>query len=84
MTEILVLQADLHEKMWGGTALRDLYGFDIPSDHTGEAWVASGHPNGPTWIKNGRFKGKTLVEVWRQHPELFQNLTWGKTFSTIG
>lgn len=73
MTEILVLQADLHEKMWGGTALRDLYGFDIPSDHTGEDWVASGHPNGPTWIKNGRFKGKTLVEVWRQHPELFQN-----------
>ncbi|RRG18539.1 class I mannose-6-phosphate isomerase [Weissella viridescens] len=73
MTEVLVLKADLHEKMWGGTALRDLYGFDIPSDHTGEAWVVSGHPNGPTRIQNGRFQGMTLVEVWRQHPELFQN-----------
>ncbi|MBM7616836.1 mannose-6-phosphate isomerase [Weissella uvarum] len=73
MAEPLILTADLHEKIWGGTALRDLFGFDIPSDHTGEAWVVSGHPNGPTVVQNGRFAGQNLVDVWQNHPELFGN-----------
>lgn len=73
MAEPLILKADVHEKMWGGTSLRDLFGFEIPSDHTGEAWVVSGHPNGPTIVENGVYAGQTLVEVWQAHPELFKN-----------
>ena len=46
MGHILKVQPVLKEKIWGGTKLRDVYGYDIPSDHTGEAWVISGHKSG--------------------------------------
>jgi len=69
--EPLMLDAVLQEKMWGGTRLHDQFDFDIPSEHTGEAWVASGHKNGLTVVNNGRFKGKNLAELWHDEPELF-------------
>ncbi|KRN32265.1 mannose-6-phosphate isomerase, class I [Weissella halotolerans] len=69
----LFLTAALHEKIWGGTGLKDDYGFEIPSDHTGEAWVISGHPNGPTTVQNGLYAGKTLAQLWTQQPQLFAN-----------
>ena len=34
MGHILKVQPVLKEKIWGGTKLRDVYGYDIPSDHT--------------------------------------------------
>ena len=37
MGHILKVQPVLKEKIWGGTKLRDVYGYDIPSDHTGES-----------------------------------------------
>src|SRR5699024_10223283 len=45
--------------------------YDIPSKHTGEAWVISAHPNGPIVIENGILAGKTLAEAWNSHGELF-------------
>ncbi len=66
----LLLKPSLHEKMWGGTKLRD-YGFDLPSEHTGEAWIASAHPHGPSTVVNGDYAGKTLQEIWNEAPQLF-------------
>lgn len=59
------------EKIWGGTALRDAFGYDIPSETTGECWAISAHPKGPSTIANGPYKGKTLTELWDEHRELF-------------
>lgn len=67
----LFLAPVFQERIWGGTALRDRFGYDIPSHHTGECWGISAHPNGPSRICNGELAGKTLHEVWEQHPELF-------------
>ena len=59
------------EKIWGGTALRDIFGYGIPSETTGECWAISAHPKGPSTITNGPYKGKTLTELWDEHREVF-------------
>ena len=53
--------------------MRDVFGYDIPSDHVGEYWAISAHPNGVSTIKNGRFAGKTLDILYAEHRELFGN-----------
>ena len=40
MSEPLFLQSVMQEKIWGGTHLRDVFGYDIPSDHVGEYWLS--------------------------------------------
>ncbi|RYL95861.1 mannose-6-phosphate isomerase, class I [Sporolactobacillus sp. THM7-4] len=67
----LFLQPAFHEKIWGGTRLRDLFGYDIPGETTGECWGISAHPNGPATIKNGPLQGMTLDQAWSSHRELF-------------
>ena len=57
MSEPLFLQSVMQEKIWGGTKLRDVFGYEIPSDHVGEYWAISAHPNGVSTVKNGRFAG---------------------------
>ncbi|WP_213818739.1 mannose-6-phosphate isomerase, class I [Garciella nitratireducens] len=73
MGEPFFLQPIFEEKIWGGIALKDEFGYEIPSEQTGECWAISGHPNAPSVIRDGKFKGKTLQEVWITHPELFGN-----------
>lgn len=83
MTEPLILKAALHEKMWGGTALADVFGFDIPSDTTGEAWLISGHPNGPVTVENGKYAGRTVAELWHDEPQLFGNQDTNRPFPLL-
>ncbi|MBM7541013.1 mannose-6-phosphate isomerase, class I [Amphibacillus cookii] len=59
------------ERIWGGTKLKTLFQYDIPNNHTGEAWVISAHENGPSQIINGDLAGETLTDAWENHPELF-------------
>ena len=73
MSEPLFLQSVMQEKIWGGTNLRDVFGYDIPSDHVGEYWAISAHPNGVSTIKNGRYAGQTLDALYAEHRELFGN-----------
>ncbi|MGR3766027.1 mannose-6-phosphate isomerase, class I [Rossellomorea sp. NS-SX7] len=67
----LFLQPVFQERIWGGTALKDQFNYDIPSDKTGECWAISGHPNGQSTVVNGEFAGKTIAELWNEHRELF-------------
>ena len=73
MSEPLFLQSVMQEKIWGGTNLRDVFGYYIPSDHVGEYWAISAHPNGVSTIKNGRYAGQTLDVLYAEHRELFGN-----------
>ncbi|MGD8190746.1 mannose-6-phosphate isomerase, class I [Brevibacillus ginsengisoli] len=59
------------ERIWGGTALYDCFGYTIPSDRTGECWAISAHPNGQSVVREGKYQGVTLGELWSQHHELF-------------
>lgn len=39
-----------------------------------EYWGISAHPNGMSLIKNGEYKGKTLLYLWDNNREIFNNL----------
>ncbi|GAA0493254.1 mannose-6-phosphate isomerase, class I [Salinibacillus aidingensis] len=69
--EPIFLKPVFQERIWGGQKLRTEYGYQIPSEQTGEAWVISAHPNGPSIIQNGPLQGHTLKEAWENHAELF-------------
>ena len=73
MSEPLFLQSVMQEKIWGGTHLRDVFDYDIPSDHVGEYWAISAHPNGVSTVKNGRNGVQTLDVLYAEHRELFGN-----------
>lgn len=63
----VLLKAPLKDYIWGGTRLKDEYGFDTALEKVSEAWVLSCHKDGESVIENGELKGKTLTEalkVW--------------------
>jgi mannose-6-phosphate isomerase len=72
--EPLFLTPIFQERIWGGTKLQIEFGYDIPSDITGECWVVSAHPNGQSVVSSGTFEGKTIGELWNEHRELFGNI----------
>jgi mannose-6-phosphate isomerase len=67
----IFLEPVFKDRIWGGTRLRDIFGYSIPTETTGEAWAVSAHPNGQSIVRSGKFKGKTLGELWTHYPELF-------------
>jgi mannose-6-phosphate isomerase len=69
----LFLKPVFKERIWGGTALATQFGYDIPTDQTGECWAISAHTNGPSVVENGPFAGMSLNELWKKQPELFGN-----------
>lgn len=71
MSEPLFLKSQMHDKIWGGTKLREAFGYDIPTETTGEYWAISAHPNGVSVIKNGIYEGEGLDQLYRGHKELF-------------
>jgi len=73
MNQLLKLVPIFRETLWGGTWLKDEYGYPIPSRHTGECWAISAHPQGDCKIAQGPFKGLTLSDVFANHKELFGN-----------
>lgn len=74
MKTILKMRPIFQEKLWGGERLSTVFGYPIPSDHTGECWAISGHPGGDCRIENPEFAGKTLGQLWKEQPNLFGNL----------
>ena len=72
--DIINMSPYFKEEIWGGSKMRSEFGYDIPSDKTGECWAVSAHPNGPGRVKDGEYKGKLLSELWDEHRELFGNI----------
>ncbi len=56
------------EKIWGGNKLKE-YGFEIPSDKTGEAWIISAYEGNSSILDNGI----ELREFYSSNKELFNN-----------
>ena len=67
--EIMKLIPSGKDYLWGGTRLKDEYGKKIDMIPLAESWECSVHPDGPCYVANGIFKGKTLKEVLDEHPE---------------
>lgn len=74
MNELIFFKPFFKEVLWGGHKMRDYYGYPIPGDDTGEAWVISSNPHGQSVVLGGAYDGKTLGELWDRHRELFGGL----------
>lgn len=74
LDNIIKLKPIFQERIWGGTKLKTYFGYDIPSENTGECWAISALNNGDCEIENGEFKGKTLSWLYKNHKELFSNI----------
>ncbi len=72
--EILFLNPVFTHNIWGGTKLREEYGYDVEGDDIGECWGVAAHENGNCTIKNGTYAGQTLAGLWNDHRELFGNI----------
>ena len=49
--ELLLLEPVFKQMIWGGSRLKDDFGYDIPGDNTGECWAISAHPHGDCTLK---------------------------------
>lgn len=59
----------LHERLWGGTKLRELLHKSSPSDIIGESWELSTVKDNISVIANGGLKGTSLQELINSHGE---------------
>ena len=71
--EPLFLTPYFRPKIWGGRKLNTELHYQIPDGKVGEAWVISGYKDDASTVTDGPYKGKTLREVYLNHPELFGN-----------
>ena len=71
---IIYLNPVFKQMIWGGERLGKDWSYEIPGNDTGECWAVSAHPNGDCTVREGVYKGKTLSELWKEHPELFGNI----------
>ena len=67
--EIMKLIPTGKDYLWGGIRLRKEYGKKIDLSPLAETWECSVHPDGPSYIANGSFKGWTLAEVLKAYPK---------------
>ena len=72
--DILFLEPVFKERIWGGQKLNTRFGYELPYEKTGECWAISAHPNVSSIIKNGRFKGRTLQDLYEKDRELFNHI----------
>ena len=66
---ILKLNPVFKDYLWGGTKLRDEYGFKSDLSKLAEGWMLSCHKDGENTIENGEFFGKTITEVVKENPD---------------
>ena len=63
---ILKLKPAFKDYIWGGTKLRDDFGFKSDLKKIAEGWMLSCHKDGENTIDGGKFDGKTLSEVIKE------------------
>ena len=66
---ILKLNPVFKDYIWGGTKLRDEYGFESDFEKLAEGWMLSCHKDGENTIANGEFAGKSLTEIIKANPD---------------
>ena len=59
---LLKLKPSCKDYIWGGNRLSKEYGIEYDGSVLAEAWELSCHPDGPSYISNGEYAGKTLKE----------------------
>lgn len=55
--------------LWGGTRLNDDFSKGIDMVPLAETWECSVHPDGPSVVASGEYRGATLDQVLKSYPE---------------
>lgn len=69
--EIIFMDPVFTHNIWGGTRLRDEFGYSVSGNDVGECWGIAAHPHGDCRVKSGFYKGKRLSQLWKEEPGLF-------------
>lgn len=56
--------------LWGGSRLKEEYGKNLAVTPLAETWECSAHPDGPSTVANGLFKGRLLTQVLKEYPQI--------------
>ena len=59
---ILKLKPSCKDYIWGGSRLKEEYEKEYDGNVLAETWELSCHPDGPSYIANGEYAGKTLQQ----------------------
>ena len=59
----LLLKPAMKDYLWGGTKLKEEWGFETDKNIAAEAWLLSSHRDGDGIVANGELKGKAFSEV---------------------
>ncbi|MCR5595617.1 MAG: beta-glucosidase [Lachnospiraceae bacterium] len=70
---LIFIKPSFSHTIWGGSTLRDEFGYDEPGDDIGECWGISAHPQGDDEVLNGFYEGIRLSELWDKKKEIFGN-----------
>ncbi len=66
----LKFKKTLVKKVWGGRKFNTVLNMELPDESLyGESWEVSSHKGGLSYIENGEYAGKTLVEVIETNKE---------------
>ncbi len=71
--ELIFLSPIPRDAIWGGTLLKDYFRYDSYGNQVGQSWSFSAQDNASNSILNEKYRGKTLADLWKQHPELFES-----------
>ncbi len=74
-TDLVFFEPRLMERLWGGDYLPELYGRLRPEYPIGEAWLVSGLKDKSSVVSGGPFAGMNMDDLYRDHRDLFQNIT---------
>ena len=55
--------------LWGGNRLNAEFEKNIDMVPLAETWECSTHPDGLSMVASGQYKGKSLADVLKEHPE---------------
>jgi len=61
--QILKLKPVFKDYIWGGTRLKDDFGFESELDKLAEGWMLACHKDGKSTIEGGEFAGRTLEDI---------------------
>lgn len=60
----LKFKKNLVKKVWGGRKFKEVLNMELPdNDLYGESWEVSSHKGGLSYVDNGDFRGKSLIEL---------------------
>lgn len=57
--------------IWGNTLIKDYFGYHDFPNGIGQSWAFSAQKEASTICMTQPYEGKTLLELWRDHQELF-------------